>query len=88
MTLLPIFTVIVHSSTVNPATTSKTAQPSINKPADREATTLMIPEVEGGGKTDIHSAGGGSNAGLIGGVIVGVILLILAVVIITVLMIR
>ena len=76
------------SSKVNPTTTTRTSPTSTKEPADKEATTLMIPDVEGGGKTDPHFSGGGSNAGLIGGVIVGVILLILAVVIITVLMIR
>ena len=92
--LLVLVYLTVPSSTVNPTTTTttititKTPQPSTNKPADKEATTQAIPQVEGGGKTDPHSTGGGSNAGLIGGVIVGVILLILAVAIITVFMIR
>ena len=79
----------MSSSTLNPTTTTtKTSPPSTKEPADKQVTTPVIPEGEGGGKTDPHSTGSGSNAGLIGGVTAGVILLILVLVIITVLMIR
>ena len=86
MTVIPFY-LTVRSSTVNPTTNIKALPASTNAPAEK-TTAPMISEVKGRGKTDPHSTGGGSNAGLIGGVTSGVILLILAVVIITVFLIR